>query len=898
MQIYKVYRLFRGVFCLLMSTALLLPVFAHTAKTDKPIDALTPLDTLYSRWNKTEGAYPYLGYEVTDFDSRPQAFSVISQYELGAVFISNGESKQVQEWIEKTKYSMRIHPLFTVEIKNLYELPFDGQSQSVTQLEVECITDQTLIYELGKYHGIELVQMGFDVVQFEQIPENYLDEDWQKASAYLRGLKDAGLFFSVTFDQQKVIETVGWERTAFLERNFELQGKRLEKDRKSFRKESGFTGIYKEYFDGNRWLDKKHNLITEGAGMIILPTNPQIPKWHQTIRKSNKADIKKVVKSYFALWKNVKSIDQKFDLNIDPEQLFFDLHSQSKVLVKNDFQLLPLNSLTEVSLFTWFEFAQSHELVNKYKKSKNLSMALFDMPVGWVLEMIPKNAQIILSLNDLLLNRDEAEVIEKLDHIQAQRNVIVMLNGKQELLVELNHMQTLLWSPGNEQNDLLDMIQMVFGAEPILGRLPSYKARELNGSGEVLLSVDRLRHENLKNLSMDYQRLNQIDQIVLNSIQNEEMPGCQIMMVYKNQVVYDRNFGYLTYDSLMKVTDETLYDMASVTKTTVTVPAIMHLTETGQVNLNDSLGKYFPELDSTDKKNITLRDLMNHQSGLKSYYPFWKKAKFDTVANTYLYKQRKKRRRKSFDYFEIHWEDSVNAWVGRSDFNSLKKDDQSYGYLYSDLGFMLMKQIAERKSGVNIGQLVDSLMFRPMGMDHTFFNPSISRIENPIAPTEDDKYFRKKLLKGEVHDKNAALLGGTAGHAGLFSNANDMAKYMQMILNGGRYGGIQYFDSLTVKEFTTKVMEEHRRALGWDKPSHSVQNTSEYASDESFGHSGFSGTLVWADPKYDLIYIFLSNRIHPNPQNYKLIENNTRTKIQDIMYQSILSQDNSGLHDM
>ena len=200
-----------------------------------------------------------------------------------------------------------------------------------------------------------------------------------------------------------------------------------------------------------------------------------------------------------------------------------------------------------------------------------------------------------------------------------------------------------------------------------------------------------------------------------------------------------------------------------------------------------------------------------------------------------------------------------------------------------------MKEVAEQNSGTRLDTLVSRLIYEPLSMDHTFYNPKGQISEQYLVPTERDRALRKTQLIGEVHDRNAALLNGVSGHAGLFSNSTDLAKYMQMILQKGYYGGDQYFDSLVVEEFTAKIPGNHRRALGWDKPSTSVENASKYASDQSFGHSGFTGTLVWADPKYDMVYIFLSNRIYPDAQNYKLIENNTRTKIHDIMYESIIS---------
>lgn len=360
-------------------------------------------------------------------------------------------------------------------------------------------------------------------------------------------------------------------------------------------------------------------------------------------------------------------------------------------------------------------------------------------------------------------------------------------------------------------------------------------------------------------------------------------------MIKNGTVVYNKSFGYNTYDSLYRVDWDQLYDIASVTKTVATIPALIRLVDQHKLTTEGKLGNYLPLNATSDKGDLLVRDILMHQSGLKSYIPFWRKASSDTTH--FLYKKRRYAASRKHTLVEVNWQDSISHWINRSAYNSLRNSDGTYRYLYSDLGFMVMKEMVEYQTNKTFDQYLDSMLYRPMAMDFTVFNPRLAYAKAAIAPTEMDKDLRKRLVQGEVHDRNAALLGGVSGHAGLFSNANDLAKYMQMMMMGGYYGGKQFFDRQTVNLFATKPPDSYRRALGWDKPNASAENTSQHASNLSFGHSGFTGTYVWADPKYRLVYIFLSNRIYPDAHNNKLGESNIRTKIHDLMYESFLSDE-------
>ena len=241
-------------------------------------------------------------------------------------------------------------------------------------------------------------------------------------------------------------------------------------------------------------------------------------------------------------------------------------------------------------------------------------------------------------------------------------------------------------------------------------------------------------------------------------------------------------------------------------------------------------------------------------------------------------------------YASVVMRDSLWQWIIKAKVRD-KINRTPYDYKYSDMGFYIMQHLAEKILNQPMEDFLQQNLYEPLGANTTGFLPLNRFPPIQIAPTEDDKLFRRSLLIGTVHDQGAAMHGGVAGHAGLFSDAGDLAKLGQMLLQQGEYGGIQYYKPETVKLFISKQFESSRRGLGWDKPVQSDWNspTSIYASPKTFGHTGFTGTCIWVDPEFDLVYIFLSNRVHPNMTNNKLLTASIRSRIQDVIYQSIFS---------
>ncbi len=409
-----------------------------------------------------------------------------------------------------------------------------------------------------------------------------------------------------------------------------------------------------------------------------------------------------------------------------------------------------------------------------------------------------------------------------------------------------------------------------------------------------------------------------IDSIINDAMRKEAMPGAQLMVVKSGNVVLQKNYGYHSYRKRQEVRGTDLYDIASITKLAVTFPVIMQLYEKGALSLDATLDEYLPGIDTTDKAGVTIRELLLHQSGLVSYIPFHTNALnreslgkhslysrhysrlYNIRVDTRLYQNRQARFRK--DVFSNEQDDVYSCQLTDHMFMNQGYVDSMYTaiytsklsekkeYRYSDLGYYLLQRIIENEEGNRIDSLFYRQVSKPLSAQKLVYCPLSSFDTDQIIPTENDRAFRREQLDGYVHDQGAAMFGGVAAHAGLFANAGDLAKLSQMLLNEGTYGGIRFFESETVGLFTQAAGNGNRRGLGVDKPElNSSENThvSKRVSPTSYGHTGFTGTILWIDPEYELIYIFLSNRIHPNAYNKKLIEMNVRTQIQDVIYNSI-----------
>ncbi len=388
---------------------------------------------------------------------------------------------------------------------------------------------------------------------------------------------------------------------------------------------------------------------------------------------------------------------------------------------------------------------------------------------------------------------------------------------------------------------------------------------------------------------VDATALDKLDLFIQRCIVDGAFPGCRILAAKDGKVFFDKAFGKFMYDNEYPVDTNTLYDMASCTKVLATNISIMKLYEEGKLDLDKTLGDYLPMTKGTNKADLKIRDILLHQAGLKSWIPFYKETLNDKgKPKKALY------RKKSND--EYSTEVALNLFL-RNDYkdtiwsrilnSSLDNKGKS---VYSDLDFIFLAAIVEQVSGKRIDQYADEHFYKPLGLTHTLYMPLSHYSLLQIAPTEMDFNFRNELIHGYVHDPAAAMMGGVAGHAGLFSTAHDVAVIFQMLLNKGTYGGKRYFKATTVEQFTAYNSTLNHRGLGFDKPATDAEDggpAGSRTSAQAFGHQGFTGTCVWADPAIGIVFVFLSNRVYPSAENTKINKLNVRTLTQDYIYEAL-----------
>ncbi|MCB2408457.1 glycoside hydrolase family 3 N-terminal domain-containing protein [Hymenobacter lucidus] len=469
---------------------------------------------------------------------------------------------------------------------------------------------------------------------------------------------------------------------------------------------------------------------------------------------------------------------------------------------------------------------------------------------------------------------------------------VVVVMGNAYALKYVEEVRNLVCGYEDNYPSQLVVPQVLFGALPAKGRLPVTVSATLKaGVGLPTPDFRRLRYATPESEGLDSRILSQIDNIALESVAYAAAPGCQVLVAKDGAVVFDKSYGYCTYDKSQPVENTTLYDLASVTKVAGTLQAVMYLKDQGKLNLDAKVADYLPELKTSNKKDMTVRDVLLHQAGLKPGIPTWERTVGKTGLKPTFYAST---RSEEFPnevapgtFSTKAVDDSVWTWIVRS--SMLPKVKGKYPIEYSDLSFMVLKRLSEKVLNQPIDEFLDKTFYKPLGLASMTYNPLERFPKSCIAPTENDTYFRKTQLQGTVHDQAAALLGGVAGHAGLFANANDLAVLMQMDLQNGRYGGQRYFQTPVVTEFSRPQVAGNKRGMGWDhgNPEKPEGPTSNLSPASTFGHTGFTGTCVWMDPENKILYIFLSNRVYPDGGNNKLRQYNIRTRIHDVIYKSL-----------
>lgn len=582
------------------------------------------------------------------------------------------------------------------------------------------------------------------------------------------------------------------------------------------------------------------------------------------------------------------------------------LHEQSITLLSNQGNLVPLQNLDTLKIASLMigsdQVSPFQKMLENYTSIDhfNIGKTPTDSDANKLLNSLKSYNLVIIGINGMGMypgkrfgiTDQQINLVNKLDGIKS----VVCFFGNPYALPNfpaLKRSPALLIAYQNDPDAQESAAQAVFGAISASGTLPvSVKDWFDLRSGIRTIALKRLKYTFPEEVGISSNFLQtRIDSLVELGMVRKAFPGCQILIAREGKVIFSKSYGFYTYEKLQPVTNNSLYDLASVTKISAPLPAIMKLTDENKIKLDAPFANYFRQFSNTNKSEMTVRDILTHQARLQSGIPFWLEPGSASKLREGLF------RKQPSEKFQIRVSSEMYA---RNDIKKLIIADivksplrSQKEFHYSDLGFSLFPDVIDSITGIKFPDFLRSSFFKPLGAENITFNPYQRFPISQIVPTENDRTFRKELLQGFVHDELAALLGGISGNAGLFSNANDLAKLMQMYLQSGYYGGIQFIRPETVREFTRTQFPNtsNRRALGFDKPKPADSRVNSFpaqdASPESFGHTGFTGTFCWMDPNNQVLLVFLSNRVYPTRRATALIDLNIRSKIHQTIYDAI-----------
>lgn len=590
------------------------------------------------------------------------------------------------------------------------------------------------------------------------------------------------------------------------------------------------------------------------------------------------------------------------DLNsVENDVIYEEAIEAAITVVKNNFSLMPIKKLDNKKI-AYVHFGDDEgstflEALNKYQKVTPIAAK----DIAEYKERLKEFNLVIIGFhksNDSpwkghTFSKNELFWLEEISRLRTSNTILSVFTKPYALLDVLNFdtVDGVVMGYQNSEIAQKKVAEVIFGAIGASGKLPvSAHAEFPVGTGLEVEPIQRLGYSIPERVGMSSELLAEVDTLVNDGLDSLMFPGAQVLIARRGKVIYDKNFGKPTYQSNDSITSESIYDLASLTKILSTLPMIMKMEEEGKIALNDTFKDLMPEYADTELKDVTVLKALSHYGRLPSWIAFY----LDTLTkdrkpSNEFYRENPS---EAFPYkvaehlyLTRSYKDSIYDKIGRQ---SLK----SNRYRYSDVGYYVFKEYIEKTYQRPIDELVDEFLYRPLGLQRTLFNPLKKFPKEAIVPSEEDDYYRYQTVQGYVHDMGAAMQGGVGGHAGLFSTANEVAKIMQMYLQGGYYGGERFFNARTVKRFNTCYFcnKNVRRGVGFDKPQLDEKGpTCGCVSRKSFGHSGFTGTYTWADPEEEIVYVFLSNRTYPSATNTLLIKSGLRTRIQQAIYDSIIN---------
>ena len=657
-----------------------------------------------------------------------------------------------------------------------------------------------------------------------------------------------------------------------------------------------------------------------GNDVILLPANIEkaISAFKRALDKGTidqerlDKSVRKILEAKYdlGLLDNLEEAEEEnieFSLNsIQAHKLKSRIYEKALTLVANEEQILPIEDLSQTqfgsvslgasSITPFQKRMHSYVNVSHFQLPKDAS----DEQYKRTLERLSKKETVFVSTHKMSqyskrnFGIDERQ-INFIHDLSERTNVLLIIFGSPYSLRYFENVKNIMVAYEEDKMAQEAAAQAIFGAIDITGKLPVSASDlfEVN-SGINLPSLNRIGYALPEAVGLNSDSLGKIDELVSELIDDEAAPGCQVLVAKNNKIVYHKAFGYHTYDKKTKVQLNDLYDVASITKVLASTISIMHLQDQGYFDLKNPVVRYVPQEDTTNKASLLYEDMLAHVSGLAGWIPFYANTLDQELDNKPSMRYYRPSPEPGFDIMvtpNMYLRSDYRDTIWRKVFSSSLRENNNYRY--SDLAFYILNKTIENISGYQVDAYAEINFYRPMGLRRTMFNPYRIFDRSLIAPSEHDEYWRNEVVQGTVHDMGAAMLGGVSGHAGLFSTSQELAILMQMLLNGGYYGGRQFLKPSTIRYYTQRHWRSSRRGIGFDMKELDEERTlnmSEKASRHTFGHLGFTGTAAFADPDHDIIYVFLSNRTFPTMKNNKLGKEDYRPRIQSVIYDALMTE--------
>ena len=859
-------------------------------------------------------------------DQISQVETMVEDYNIGGIITLQGGPVQHVNMVNRLQKVSKIPLLVAIDATHGLSMPLDSCIKSPDIFTIAAVGNDSLIFDLGADRGKQCKRLG---IQINFIPHSFCN---------FNTLNPVIGFRSDGNNPQRVCQSVA-QYTLGLESNHvfaalkDLHGN--ENGHKTPQDlsvdEYGFEELVEHDIKNKESITYTDAINCEEVKALIesncLPVFVMNPA--KTIMEVKKAilDGTITVNAINLKCRKILMLKRWAGLNhnvpIRTEHLYNDLNQsayrmtlrniaeQSLTVIQNVDQLLPLRRLDTLKIATLSigrgnvtDFQRSlerytvtdHFFISKDANNEAIIKIMVQLKKYNLVIAEVDNLDDIESKNQI--TGTQQQVVQK---VAANCKSVFVLFGNPYVLNYLEGIRKangliVAYQESTESQDLAG--QLLFGAFGALGKLPvNVNGNYRSGDGMITLTTDRFKYTLPEELGIDSAYLKtRIDSLVNIGLKDKAFPGCAIFLARNGKVIFKESYGYQTYSSARPLHQDDLFDFASLTKIIATVPALMKLYDQKKFFVNQRMSDYWPDWKGSNKQGIIIADVLSHQARLKPGIPFWMntvdsngnfKPGFYAKDSTDQYGLRVSK----YLYLKNSFRDSVYAAIRKS---ALLKRKQ---YVYSDLGFIIFPGIIEKIAHKGYESYLKDNFYHPLGAYSLTYRPYLYQPIEKIDPTEYDRSFRKEQLQGFVHDESAAVLGGISGNAGLFGTINDAAKVMQMYLNYGLYGGDRYLSEATMKEWTRRHFEklDNRRGYGFDKPypgnsSRKIEDAypAPMCSDASFGHSGFTGTFAWADPKTGILFLFFSNRVYPTRTNNLISRLNLRESIQQTAYQILL----------